>query len=170
VISGRGAAAAGRWSDDWTAGVQGAFPRSLARCGIDFHINRFTLTAYCGPRGWRGQNLWMFSDADRRVFGAENPASSRRQVIEQYSVYAQAFLEQAVAKGVTPSGQIHLAQDLFKVRACASDEPHTPYGCQEVLRILSERSSRSPGKRLHHQRNSRHAMVPLSDTSPHPEG
>jgi hypothetical protein len=26
----------------------------------------------------------------------------------------------------------------------------------------------SPGKRLHHQRSSRHAMVPLSDTSPHP--
>jgi hypothetical protein len=30
--------------------------------------------------------------------------------------------------------------------------------------------SLSPGKRLHHQRSSRHAMVPLSDTSPHPEG
>jgi hypothetical protein len=29
-------------------------------------------------------------------------------------------------------------------------------------------SSLSPGK--HHQRSSRHAMVPLSDTSPHPEG
>jgi hypothetical protein len=38
------------------------------------------------------------------------------------------------------------------------------------LEILSERSSLSPGKRLHHQRSSRHAMVPLSDTSPHPGG
>ena len=36
--------------------------------------------------------------------------------------------------------------------------------------ILSEGSALSPGKRLHHQRSSRHAMVPLSDTSPHPEG
>jgi hypothetical protein len=33
--------------------------------------------------------------------------------------------------------------------------------------ILSEISALSPGKRLHHQRSSRHAMVPLSDTSPH---
>jgi hypothetical protein len=38
------------------------------------------------------------------------------------------------------------------------------------LGLLSEGSSLSPGKRLHHQRSSRHAMVPLSDTSPHPEG
>jgi hypothetical protein len=38
------------------------------------------------------------------------------------------------------------------------------------VEILSEGSSLSPGKRLHHQRSSRHAMVPLSDTSPHPEG
>ena len=30
--------------------------------------------------------------------------------------------------------------------------------------VLSERSTLSPGKRLHHQRSSRHAMVPLSDT------
>jgi hypothetical protein len=30
--------------------------------------------------------------------------------------------------------------------------------------------SLSPGKRLHHQRSSRHAMVPLSDTSTHPKG
>jgi hypothetical protein len=29
--------------------------------------------------------------------------------------------------------------------------------------------SLSPGKRLHHQRSSRHAMVPLSDTGLHPE-
>ena len=36
--------------------------------------------------------------------------------------------------------------------------------------LLSEGSSLSPGKRLHHQRSSRHAMVPLSDTSPHPGG
>jgi hypothetical protein len=36
--------------------------------------------------------------------------------------------------------------------------------------ILSEGSSLSPGKRLHHLRGSRHAMVPLSDTCPHPEG
>ena len=36
--------------------------------------------------------------------------------------------------------------------------------------VLSERSSLSPGKGLHHQRSSRHAMVPLSDTSPHPGG
>jgi hypothetical protein len=39
-----------------------------------------------------------------------------------------------------------------------------------LVEILSEGSSLSPGKRLHHQRSSRHAMVPLSDTSPHPEG
>jgi hypothetical protein len=39
-----------------------------------------------------------------------------------------------------------------------------------VPTILSERSALSPGKRLHHQRSSRHAMVPLSDTSPHPGG
>jgi hypothetical protein len=31
-------------------------------------------------------------------------------------------------------------------------------------------SSLSPGKGLHHQRSSGHAMVPLSDASPHPEG
>jgi hypothetical protein len=31
--------------------------------------------------------------------------------------------------------------------------------------ILSERSALSPGKRLHHQRSSRHAMVPLSSRS-----
>ena len=36
--------------------------------------------------------------------------------------------------------------------------------------LLSEGSSLSPGKRLHHQRSSRHAMVSLSDTSPHPGG
>jgi hypothetical protein len=39
-----------------------------------------------------------------------------------------------------------------------------------VPTVLSEGSSLSPGKGLHHQRSSRHAMVPLSDTSPHPEG
>ena len=36
--------------------------------------------------------------------------------------------------------------------------------------VLCEGSSLSPGKRLHHQRSSGHAMVPLSDTSPHSEG
>jgi hypothetical protein len=41
--------------------------------------------------------------------------------------------------------------------------------------ILSERSSLSPGKRLqavpvHHQRSSRHAMVPLSDIAPTQKG
>ena len=39
-----------------------------------------------------------------------------------------------------------------------------------VGRILSEGSSLSPAKGLHHQRSSSHAMVPLSDASPHPEG
>ena len=39
-------------------------------------------------------------------------------------------------------------------------------GCVMVPTFLSERSTLSPGKRLHHQRSSRHAMVPLSDTSP----
>jgi hypothetical protein len=49
---------------------------------------------------------------------------------------------------------------------------HTPIRLQEVflIQILNESSSLSPGKRLHHQRSSRHAMVPLSDTSPHPGG
>jgi hypothetical protein len=47
---------------------------------------------------------------------------------------------------------------------------HTPAGGRAPVDILSERSSLSPGKRLHHQRSSRHAMVPLSDTSPHPGG
>ena len=45
---------------------------------------------------------------------------------------------------------------------------HAPYWLQ--VEILSEGSSLSPGKRLHRQRSSRHAMVPLSDASPHPEG
>jgi hypothetical protein len=35
---------------------------------------------------------------------------------------------------------------------------------------FSTKDPLSPGKRLHHQRSSGHAMVPLSDTSPHPEG
>ena len=40
-----------------------------------------------------------------------------------------------------------------------------------ATQIIEEGSSLpSPGKWLHHQRSSRHAMVPLSDTSPHPEG
>jgi hypothetical protein len=45
-------------------------------------------------------------------------------------------------------------------------EPCTP----PSPRTRWEVASLSPGKGLHHQRSSRHAMVPLSDTSPHPEG
>jgi hypothetical protein len=43
---------------------------------------------------------------------------------------------------------------------------NTAKGRHSRRRILSI----SPRKGLHHQRSSRHAMVPLSDTSPHPEG
>jgi hypothetical protein len=48
----------------------------------------------------------------------------------------------------------------------------TPRGSRRSVTqsILSEGSSLSPGKGSHHQRSSRHAMVPLSDASPHPEG
>jgi hypothetical protein len=45
-----------------------------------------------------------------------------------------------------------------------------PAGRVSLVGVRSERSSLSPGKRLHHQRSSRHAMVPLSDTSPNPGG
>jgi hypothetical protein len=48
----------------------------------------------------------------------------------------------------------------------AGSSPVVQTGCE----FLSEGSSLSPGKRLHHQRSSRHAMEPLSDTSPHPGG
>ena len=41
-----------------------------------------------------------------------------------------------------------------------------PTGCGwRAHSILEEGSSLSPGKGLHHQKSSRHAMVPLSDTS-----
>jgi hypothetical protein len=60
--------------------------------------------------------------------------------------------------------------------SCAVSQPadtrHRALGgaYHSMVPILSEGSSLSPGKRLHHQRSSIHAMVPLSDTSPHPEG
>jgi hypothetical protein len=64
-----------------------------------------------------------------------------------------------------------LADLAFQVRGPLR-RSHTLTRLQEApaVEIRSERSSLSPGKRLHHQRSSRHAMVPLSDTSPHPGG
>jgi hypothetical protein len=56
---------------------------------------------------------------------------------------------------------------------CLTYRPHTIGSLERdahAAHVLSEGSSLSPGKGLHHQRSSRHAMVPLSDTSPHPEG
>jgi hypothetical protein len=50
---------------------------------------------------------------------------------------------------------------------------HTrPYGCRKSSLgcDYQRKISLSPGKRLHHQRSSRHAMVPLSDTRAHLEG
>jgi hypothetical protein len=48
---------------------------------------------------------------------------------------------------------------------------NTPWCATHSSIIPGERSSLSPGKGLHHhQRSSRHAMVPLSDTSPTQKG
>ena len=80
--------------------------------------------------------------------------------------YRQSFDEADARQSYT---RLELQQEFHGQVTC----PHTPSFVDELylrVEILSERSSLSPGKRLHHQRSSRHAMVPLSDTSPHPEG
>jgi hypothetical protein len=55
--------------------------------------------------------------------------------------------------------------DVCSICMCAlvDDVPET--GMSEVRAILCEEASLSPGKRLHHQRSSRHATVPLSEAS-----
>jgi len=64
------------------------------------------------------KNLWMLADADRRLFGAQsNPARCRREVIEQYSVYAQTQIDEALAKGTPPKHLVNLARDIFKAMA-----------------------------------------------------
>jgi hypothetical protein len=59
----------------------------------------------------------------------------------------------------------HVQRTLLPSPSPACPTQRTQHGA-----VLGEGSSLSPGKRLHHQRSSRHAMVPLSDTSPHPGG
>jgi hypothetical protein len=76
--------------------------------------------------------------------------------------------------GVRPLGTTRAPQDALVCTGTLGTSMLHGLGANDPIQSrqvdLSEGSFLSPGKRLHHQRSSRHAMVPLSDTSPRPEG
>ena len=58
-------------------------------------VERFFALQRPGPAALYGcmigraamDNVWIFADADRRIFGAENPGLSRREVLQRYAAH-----------------------------------------------------------------------------------
>ena len=62
-----------------------------------------------GRQAWH--DPWSFADADRRIFGQQNPGYSRREIIEIYSRYCD---EQQEKYGVSRSMLLRPIYGLFR--------------------------------------------------------
>jgi hypothetical protein len=107
------------------------------------------------PRAWRGERAPRWGEA-LRGWGPDTNAGSESDSSDCSTLAAMGV------EAVT-SLTVNAIDATFDDMRAQQESASVPV-------IVRPPASLSPGKRLHHQRSSRHAMVPLSDTSPHPEG
>ncbi|MGI9373962.1 MAG: tRNA dihydrouridine(20/20a) synthase DusA [Hyphomicrobiales bacterium] len=126
--------------DDLDISINGGIV-SLAEAGEHFdHVNGVMLgrAAY--------QNPWVLADVDRTVFGKDNPATDRAQIVEQLVDYAENAMTQGARLNHIGRHVLGLYQGQPGARAWRrhlSENMHKPDAAPELLLEAASRTSDS---------------------------